>query len=310
MLLEMFLNELSLVTARDVAAGQVWAERFVQTARAAAARGVQRTIHVPADFRAKPVAPGYYWQDWSSDDRVDRELRRYFRSLTTKTPFLRNEPVAESAFSEIDCYVQSQLALGVKAAYVADGLAVSLPTDVAWESASLPCEIHEIGGDDITSRSANIHHASTPEHVDAQTAWIHARLQATVHDGEELWSRAGDLFPRLVFCSVVEEQMVRLPALSLPSVVRGLFQLNAFCLSWESGSFDPDAVEGTVSTESSATLQQHGGERTFLCPDGHYRLFGWHAKVGRWRIHFDPCLGRGQLLIGYVGKHLQTAKFH
>jgi hypothetical protein len=47
MLLEMFLNELSLVPACDVTTGQVWAERLVRTMVAATSKGVRRAIYVP-----------------------------------------------------------------------------------------------------------------------------------------------------------------------------------------------------------------------------------------------------------------------
>jgi hypothetical protein len=309
MLLEMFVNELSLTPARDVATAHVWAKGFVETMRAAASRGVYRGIYVPEDFSGKPLATGYYWRDWLADRRVDVELRRYYRSLTTKSPFLRDQPALEKVFAGIDCFVGSAAALGVRAAYVADGLAVSLLSDATWDRPLLACEIHEIVDEDIISRCESVHHASTSDHVLAQSEWIHGRIQSTVLTGQELWRRVDELFPRLEFCVVVEDQMVRLPSLSLASVVRGLFRLNAFCLSWQSGTFDPHAIECTVSPEKESTLQQFGNERTFMCPDGEYRVFSWHVKLGQWRIYFAPCVGTGRLLIGYVGDHLRTVKF-
>jgi hypothetical protein len=54
----------------------------------------------------------------------------------------------------------------------------------------------------------------------------------------------------------------------------------------------------------------YGAERTFTSLDGTRRVFDWHVKVGHWRIHFDPDVGPGKLLIGYVGKHLRTKKFN
>ena len=112
MLLEMFLNELSLVPARDVATAQVWAERFVRTMVSATSRGVQRAIYVPEDYSGKPLATAYYWHDWLADRRVDVELRRYYRSLTTKSPFLRDQPVLESVFADIDCFIESDGSVG------------------------------------------------------------------------------------------------------------------------------------------------------------------------------------------------------
>lgn len=85
MLLEMFVNELSLSPAAvDVATGQDRARQFCKTMMAATARGVRRILRLPEDFFAKPIAPGYDWYVWSCDNRVEREVRQYFRSLATK----------------------------------------------------------------------------------------------------------------------------------------------------------------------------------------------------------------------------------
>lgn len=311
MLLEMFVNELSLVpSAIDVPTGQDRAWQFVNTMRAATARGVRRTLRLPEDFFAKPIAPGYDWYVWSRDNRVEREVRQYFRSLATKAPFLRDEPEAEAAWADIDCCWQTQLALGLKGAYVADGLALSMSSRQEWDSVSIICEIQEIVDGDISCRCESIHHASSARHLPSQTNWIQQRVQTTVADGKELWRHVGDFFPSLVCCSVVEEQMASLPAQSLASITRGLFSLNTFCVGWQSGAFDPNKVGCAVSPESESTLQRFGAARTFLCPDGQKRVFSWHAKVGLWRIHFDPAPGPAHVFVGYVGKHLPTARFH
>lgn len=307
----MFVNELSLSPAAvDVATGQDRARQFVNTMMAATARGVRRTLRLPEDFFAKPIAPGYDGYVWSCDNRIEREVRQYFRSLATKAPFLRDEPGTEAAWADIDCCWHTQLALGLKAAYVADGLALSMSSRQEWDNVSIICEIQEIVDGDISCRCESIHHASSTEHLDPQMDWIQQRIRTMVAHGKELWRHVGDFFPSLDCCSVVEEQMASLPAQSLASITRGLFRLNTFCVGWQSGTFDPDAVGCVVSPESDSTLQMYGAERTFLCPDGQKRVFSWHAKVGLWRIYFDPAQGPGRVFVGYVGKHLRTAKFH
>jgi hypothetical protein len=311
MLLEMFVNELSLVpAAANVPAGQERARQFVLTMIAATARGVKRILRLPEDFFAKAVAPSYNWYHWLSDNRVDREIRQYFRSLATKAPFLHDVPSTEAVWAGIDCYWDAQPAFGFKAAYVADGLALSLLSRPEWDYPLIACEIQEIVDQDISCRSESIHHASSPCHIEQQTDWIQSRIQTIVADGSELWHNFEDFFPSLVCCSGVEQHMADLPSESLASITRGLFRLNSYGVSWQSGRFDPNRIECSVSPESESTLQLFADESTFLCPDGKGRVFSWHAKVGKWRIYFDPFPGPGRLLVGYVGKHLSTAKFH
>lgn len=311
MLIEMFMNELSLVpTAVDVSTGQERVKQLVLTMRAATAQGIRRTLHLPQNFDQNPIAPHYYWKNWLSDRHVDYDLQRFFKSLATKSPFLRDEPDIEDAWAGIDCFWQSEPALGLKAAYVTDGLAISISSRPAWNSHSIQCEIQEIVDDNnISCHNEEIHHASSSTHLNPQIMWIQQRIRNAVEDGRELWNRVGEIFPLLIFSPIVEDQMGNLPHLSLGSIMRGLSSLNAFCMRWQSGAFDRTKIGCFVSPESQPTLQKYKSAHTFLCPDGQKRLFNLHAKVGKWRIYFTYDLGPGQLLVGHVGKHLPTVKF-
>ena len=307
----MFVNELSLVPpAALVPAGQERARQFVFAVRAATARGVQRILRAPEDFLATPLAPSYNWYQWLQDSRVDREIRQYFRSLATKAPFLHDEPSTEAIWAGIDCFWQARLALGLKAAYVADGLALSISSGPEWDCSLVICEIQEILDEEVSCRLESIHHAVSVIHVEQQTDWIRHRIQSSVADGRELWLNFADFFPCLMCCSDVETHIASLPSASLASITRGLFQLNNFCVGWQSGRFDPNRLECSVSPESGSTLALFADERTFLCPDGQKRVFSWHVKVGHWRIYFDPTPGPGRVFVGYVGKHLRTSKLH
>ncbi|MFH1113330.1 MAG: hypothetical protein V1792_05365 [Pseudomonadota bacterium] len=277
--------------------------------REATAHGVRRTLRIPEDFQARPIASNYYWKNWIRDDRVERELRRFFLSLATKEPFLRDQPDIEAVWSEIDCLWHGQFALGLKAAYVSDGLALSMTSEEEWNNFLIECDIHEVVGEDVECRREVVHHASTTSHVEPQLSWIEERIRIAVRDGKELWHLRGDFFPALDWCSSVEDLMAQLPVAALPRIVGGLFSLNSFCATWQSGRFASQEIQCVVSPESEATLKKYCGERTFMCPDGTHRLFSWHAKVGSWRIYFDPASGPGRLLVGYVGKHLRTVKF-
>jgi len=178
-----------------------------------------------------------------------------------------------------------------------------------WDKTLIECEIIEIVEEDISSRFEVIHNALSPAHLDQQVVWIEQRIQHSVENGNQLWRSFSDFFPGLICCPAIEEQMAGLPACSLASITRGLFRLNAYCTRWRSGAFEPHTIGCAVSPESPTTLEVYGAERTFLCPDGQNRIFSWHAKVGRWRIYFDPGSGPGSLLLGYVGKHLRTIKY-
>jgi len=306
----MFVNELSFhPPAVDQPTGRERATQFVHTLIASVQRGVPRILRTPCNFDALPLAHGYYWKDWRSDRRVEREVQQYFRLLASKSPFLQDEPDVESVWGEIDCLCQGQKAFGLKAAFVADGLAVSIVSSETWDMPGVAYEIHELVNEDLSCRCEEVHHASTPGHVEQQADWIQQRIRNSVEDGKDLWRHSRNFFPSLEFCPVVEDQMASLPKEVIPSIIRILFRLEAFCKDWQAGSFDRTKIGCHVTSESEPTLQQYAAERTFLCPDGERRRFRLHAKVGSWRIYFDPAPGPGRMYVGYIGRHLRTVTF-
>ncbi len=310
MIPRMFLNELSLKRlAEEISTARERAISFVLTIRECASRGIERVLRTSEDFRVHDIASGYNWYTWLKDSAVDLEIRRYFRSVTTKAPFSEGESEREDTWRDIDCLWQGRPSSGLKAAYVADGLAVSLCSGDEWKAHLLECEVREIIDADVDCRLESVRHASDPKHVILHTEWIRQGIQAAVSNGRELWLHR-EYFPSLQFSPGVESNLVALPSEALHCVVRVLFLLNSYCLDWHEGErFSPEKIGCPVSPESRQTLEKYTDERTFSCGDGEKRLFSWHAKPGKWRIYFDPAPGPGQLYVGYVGKHLPTVKF-
>jgi hypothetical protein len=311
MQVEMFFNDLSYVPAAiDVPTAHRRTEQFVRTLREAASRGVQRVLRAPEGFLATQLAPGYFWKDWFVDSRVQREVRQYFRSLNTKMPFLTDMPEEHNRSLGLDFFHNGGRALGLGACYIGDGLCVSLTSNPPWNVPSLDLEVHEIVEDTFQARNERVCHASTVAHVVQHDAWIKERLERLATSSMELWNRRAEWFPRLEFCTATENQISRLPRACLPIMVRGLHALSIYCADWRGGAFDPHRIECSVSPETQSTLQQYSAERTFMCPDGINRVFSWHVKLGHWRVHFHPEAAQGHLYIGYLGKHLSTARFH
>ncbi|MBP8251316.1 MAG: hypothetical protein KAX40_03050, partial [Herpetosiphon sp.] len=156
-------------------------------------------------------------------------------------------------------------------------------------------------------------HGSKPIHIQQHQAWIEEQIKKQVRNGADAWQQKEELFANLEFCASVAEQLKQLHATDLNwnHVLKHLWELQRYANQWKVGAFDPDAIQLNLSVESSATLSQYKAERTFLCPNGEVRLFSWHTKIkfSGWRIYFVPEPQNHQLIIGYIGKHLPTAKF-
>jgi len=282
---------------------------------------VKSIIRTHDDLSYVPLAPDYPLARWRNDDGVDREVRRFFRTLLTKSPYLvdvEDDAIAirndRSQFS-----YQGDEAKGLGVAYLLDALALSFRSARRWEYNRLELTVIELDNEGELSEelTLDVVHACSEDHVLDHTAWIKERIhevQKDVFDGLDLWTHKVDLFPSLQFCESVRIQLqeVLRGQLILHSIMKKLSELDKFCHDWQDGPFDPQKVPGKITAESGITLEKFEQEHTFLCPDGERRIFNWHARLtpGAWRIYFYPQEETKQITIGYIGLHLPTALYH
>lgn len=306
--LEMALNELSFHSpARNEEIARQHMSGLLDTLRAAAAHGVKRNLHIDRNINlpSLELAPDYPVARWLNDGLVNRDLRSYFRSLTTKISYIDDLP---------EYIHQERQARGLGFAYQSDHLAISLDSDDCWCSGYIELEVRYLDldeFDELISELVQVKHACYPEHIDEHVDWIDKRIASDIHSGADIWNRRDELYPHLLFCDSVREQLnaILLGDRMLIPILRSLKELERFRNNWLDGPFNYKAISGVVSPESEATLIQFPKERTFRCPDGDYVRFSWHMKVNldKWRIYFDPLKDRRQLIIGYIGRHLHIA---
>lgn len=311
----MVLNELSLRTpAADIPKAQQLMSELIRTVREATASGVKRVLRTSEEINTIELAPGYPVARWRNDPTANREERSFFRTLTAKAPFwtdVAEEIKNNSDLSEV--WYQGEEAKGLGFAVVIDALTVSLISKACWDCNRLELEVRRLDeNEDLIDERLEIVHASRHNHVQEHNNWINNRIRSKVSDGLELWNRQDELFPNLILCEAVGEQLQSLGAENrmLQPVKTRLLELEDYCKSWQNDAFDPKNLRN-VSPESQVTLQnpKYSKERTFICPDGKERVFNWHAKLSfGWRIYFLPNEQR-KMIIGYVGCHLRTVKY-
>lgn len=126
-----------------------------------------------------------------------------------------------------------------------------------------------------------------------------------------LWSKSGKLFPNLVLCGDVQEQISRIGESShFNQIVERLKALNNAVGQWNSGDFSYKEINGkfalTISPESTQTMAKYGNERKFKLPSGEVEYFELHIKTGDLRFHFYPDQKDKKVYVGYIGPHLST----
>ena len=125
-----------------------------------------------------------------------------------------------------------------------------------------------------------------------------------------LVARKADCFPHLTFGLDVDSQISELTVEILSMAITKLIVLDAAVRNWRRERME-EPVLPMVNTESEATMQQYGKEREFRSASGEKNFFRLHAMIGSgYRIHFRIDNQNKNLEIGYIGKHLPTARFH
>jgi hypothetical protein len=311
--LELVLNELSLNTAAPTP--MMARERmldFLETVRQATRRRADKALRTDRDLNDIQLAPNYPVQRWRNDPEVEREWKQFFRTLTSKVPYLDGLPLIQERAYGMDCKHNGATASGLLAAYLLDGLPVSMRSEPAWDTPIVRIALEQLVGDEIDQIDEALRHASHQEHIiHDHDSWIAERVRlAEPRDGAQLWSQCAERYPTLQFCTVVETHLRQYGAgaEALSQIMKRLVELERYALSWITDRFDPDAIGSKVTPESPETLKQFGQARTFLCPDGVERLFSWHARFtpGAGRLYFHPDEERHTITIGYIGQHLPT----
>jgi hypothetical protein len=179
--LEMVLNELSLrsLAANEHVARQRMSE-LVLTAVAATKYGVKRVIRTHDNLNAEMLAPDYPIARWRNDNMVDIELRRFFKLLVTKYPFLEgiSDSNIQNNFGLSEFFHTEDQAIGLGVAYWLDALAISLRSDAVWNHGKLQLRVIQLDeNEELIEEIGEIPHASSAEYIQEHLGWIKERLR-------------------------------------------------------------------------------------------------------------------------------------
>ncbi|MFL6337059.1 MAG: hypothetical protein ACJ754_27475 [Pyrinomonadaceae bacterium] len=311
--LEMVFNELSMQTpAEDILTARDRMSGLIATMSSATRQGIRRSLRVHHGFHNALLAPNYPLARWRNDPEVDREARRFLTTLATKVPFLQDltSTEIEEKHERSECKFGGVIAEGLGIAHLLEALAISLKSEERWDTSELLLQFELLDEDGLHEETINIVHASAEAHVLEHTPWINNRIRTGIRDGADLWDRRRELFPSLILCDDVSEQVQFLVAgnESLRQILKRLLELEDYSSNWNDGSFDPATLPSKATPESLPTLQKYGDAHTFICPDGIQRIFSWHVRFtpGPGRIYFFPDSATHTLIVGYIGRKLPT----
>jgi len=128
---------------------------------------------------------------------------------------------------------------------------------------------------------------------------------------KNLWLKRELLFPNLILCGEVEEQIYQIGTSShFNQIVNKLKEFNTAIQDWKNGNFSYKEINQKyaliISPESDQTMAKYKNERKFRLPTGDSEYCELHIKAGDLRFHFYPNNSNRNVYIAYIGPHLST----
>lgn len=201
MAVDMILNHLSLSKPVDEQGMAIkLMSDLVAVLSAATSIGV-KTLRTPGNLDHLELSPDYPISKWRNDGRVDRDERRFYLTLATKTPLLEDigDVTIPDKMSLTEFRYQGSPYEVLGIAYLLDALAVSFCSEPKWDCDSLDLEIERLEdskniedavGELISVKSIEkLIHASKREHVLCHRVQIQKWLVA------EPWHPQDELLP-------------------------------------------------------------------------------------------------------------------
>ena len=262
------------------------------------------------------LATGYTVRHWFTS--ADRDRKMLLLQIAKKTDFPDEAGEALNARFYLSKFIlegvtfQDQTdARGLGAAYLLDGIAVSLPSEEQWRVTSVRLDhmwLDEAGAERRRGVEVlNLIGRGQAEHV-SQTFLNRTQL-GLLSEPAALAARKEECFPHLSFGLDVDDHIAKLPAGMLAAVVKKLMLLDASARAWRR---NPESTLPTLPgcrPESEPTMQQYGNHRIFRDGHGTNRTYELHCAAAAHRIHLRVVHELRGLEIGYIGGHLPTVKY-
>ena len=308
--MEIFLNELSFcgqAPCRDT--GKALMQNLLNTLKILC--GISKNPVATSNVLwEKEIAPHYTVKGYIYDKSVNQAEKGIFQAIVTKGPYI--ETFFNQSSSEHKCYLVNDSSVDVSmtsivAAFFFDGVLASLKGAPNYENEIVIVSCCEQNAGQQEVSLGNLFDPDMAE------SFISDYLQQNTNSWEELWKNRTALFPEIVFCEDVKEQLRKIDF--SPSVYRNITRhltvMNGYIGKVKSVEITtPNYKQMGIdaSEESEITLRHYGHERIFKCSDGNERLFSWHSKLkskANLRIHFyPPDKQTNDFIIGYIGRYL------
>lgn len=261
------------------------------------------------------VSKTYGIQEWLSDRETKHSYKQFFRTMCNKN-CTYIEPLNYMNEFSVNINEQDYNAIGCLVAIETEQEIVSVINNTYWEQDTIQGKYTYIDDlDKVVIENREISNISKL----CDAARIKNRIvedaYSYITSGQDLWEVRKTIFPNLIFCENVKDQLYEdSEKFHIMRVIEKLKRLQEYFETYD-GIYDPKKLGHNARTESDTVKTNNSlkNERLFRKPDGSevyfYDHIGFSGKYSAGRIYFLPDDEERVCYIGYIGRHLHTKNF-
>ena len=294
---------------------------FLQMIHELSSQGIFDYFFFPNNFLMFYIASKYTVMDWLHDTTVPYEKKQFLRSFYGRTKKINIKNI-EGEFNYNVCNLKLK---GLGCAYSWENtdshIVISINTSSNhWQNPEINgtyCYFNEnCILDEKSIKLRNLSNNYNIKDLKKESKEIQNKLLLKcISSGQDLWEQREKLFPNLIFCSSVKNQLYLYADKShVEKVIEKLnvFQ-NYFAEEHLFYNHKDLGLDARSESDSVKKNDDHVKKRTFKLPSGEKKTFLNHISfngfMGGGRIYFLPDIENRKCYIGYIGKHLKTKKY-
>lgn len=272
-------------------------------------------IVFPSDLYSTSFYNGYGISQWLFDRNVPQQHRQFLKRFLDKYRNSFDRSVTEGEFS-VSIDGKSLNSIGCAFALERDHTLFSLATHDFWKSNSISGNYSFINqSGEVQNEPRIIDNINTITPGNDVADFQREKIIEEISSGQDLWESRHKLYPNLVLCDNVKDQLYQdSEKFHILAVMKRLQHLQNYFSKYHE-AYNPDELGFDARTESESvkTNPKLKNERKFRLPNGTEEYFfdhiGFTGKYKGGRIYFLPDCKNQRCYIGYVGQHLSTQKF-
>lgn len=271
------LNELSLKQPRlnDCFQAQKYITDFVIFIQKLAQHDIIDEIIMPNDLFSMHITGNYGVAEWLSDKSVDYKYKRYFKRLIDKYQryFDKNEVEGEFTIgiNNLECQ-----AIGCAFALERDNITISLNTHELWNKEIISGEYTILNdNEELDTSMRSVENLSIGVSSDEVIKSHRKNMLDGITSGQDLWEKREKLYPNLVFCKNVKDNLYQdSEKYHIMNVMTKLNRLQEYFSTYD-GRYDPKKLGMNARTESDTVKNEPSLKnlRLFRKPDGNEEYF-------------------------------------